>query len=97
MSFAQLAALRERPETTALTYCLAFVSLGWGIALAGPSILALSAATSSPVSSVGYIVGLRSLAYLAGGFCGFLFDRLPGHLLIGAALALLQRPLTLPA
>ena len=83
----RISALRALPETTALVYCSSFVSLGWGIALAGPSILQLSAATSSPVSSVGYIVGLRSLAYLAGGFMGFLFDRVPGHLLIGAALA----------
>jgi len=78
---------RTTAEATALAYCACFVALGMGIALAGPSILQLSAAVAAPVSSVGYIVGLRSLAYLAGGFMGFLFDRLPGHLLIGAALA----------
>ena len=83
-----LAALRQRKETTAAVYCLSFIALGWGIALAGPSILQLSAATESPVSTVGYIIGLRSLAYLAGGFMGFLFDKVPGHLLIGVALAL---------
>ena len=75
------------PTATAIVYCFCFVALGAGIAIAGPSILQFSIATGESVNKVGYILGLRSLAYLAGGFMGFAFDKVPGHYLLAGGLA----------
>lgn len=88
MSVTSIRAALSTPTATATVYCLCFVALGAGIAVAGPSILQFSIATGESVNKVGYILGLRSLAYLAGGFMGFLFDsKIPGHYLLSGGLA----------
>jgi len=79
-------AFRLKPEATALMYCVCFVTLGLAVATMGPAILQLAYQTNSTVTETGYILGIRSFAYLCGGFMGFLYDRIPGHWILGASL-----------
>jgi fucose permease len=79
-------AFRVKPEATALMYCVCFVTLGMAVATMGPAILQLAYQTNATVTETGYILGIRSFAYLCGGFMGFLYDRIPGHWILGASL-----------
>jgi FHS family Na+ dependent glucose MFS transporter 1 len=67
-------------------YCFAFAGLGLCIASLGPVLLNLSLQTETTLTRVGYCFAARSLGYLVFSMTGPLYDRMNGHLLIGAAL-----------
>ena len=68
-------------------YFGAMVALGMVLASLGPTIPGLAAQTSTSLSGVSAVFVTRSLGYLAGSLLlGRLFDRLPGHWLMGCLL-----------
>jgi FHS family Na+ dependent glucose MFS transporter 1 len=69
------------------TYYAAFVALGLTTASLGPTLLGLSKQTGSELSQISFLFTTRALGYLAGSFIGGrLYDRLPGHRTMAAAL-----------
>lgn len=70
-----------------LTYYAAFVALGLTTASLGPTLLGLADQTGSTLSQISYLFTARSFGYLLGSFTGGrLYDRLPGHRTMAAAL-----------
>lgn len=68
-------------------YFAAFFILGATIASLGPTLLYLSENTGATVASLGLLFTLRSGGYLVGSLIGGrLYDRLPGHRLLGFAI-----------
>lgn len=73
--------------TQTLTYYVAFIALGLTSASLGPTLLGLSEQTGSTLSQISYLFTARAFGYLLGSFIGGrLFDRLPGHRTMAAAL-----------
>jgi fucose permease len=71
-------------------YFGAFVALGMAVAALGPTLPGLAEHTRTQLSAVSYLFTARSLGYLLGALLGGrLYDRLRGHLVMGAALALM--------
>lgn len=76
---------RAMKQTT--TYYAAFVALGMTTASLGPTLLGLSEQTASELSQISFLFTTRALGYLVGSFIGGrLYDRLPGHRTMAAAL-----------
>lgn len=78
-------------NTQALTqtaaYYVAFIALGLTTASLGPTLLGLSQQTGSALSEISYLFTTRALGYLVGSFVGGrLYDRLPAHRTMAAAL-----------
>jgi len=68
-------------------YYAAFVSLGLVSAALGPTLPGLAEHTRSALSGISFVFSARSFGYLLGASRGGrLYDRLPGHLLMAAAL-----------
>ena len=68
-------------------YYAAFVSLGLVSAALGPTLPGLTAHTRSTLSGISFVFSARSFGYLLGASQGGrLYDRLPGHMLMAAAL-----------
>lgn len=69
------------------TYYAGLLTLGLAVAVIGPSLPRLAANTGSTLSSISYLFTAHSLGYLLGSLLsGRLFDRVPGHPLLGLAL-----------
>ena len=82
----------ERSARLAKTvaYYAAFVGLGMVASVMGPTLPGLAAHTRTSLQQVSILFSARSLGYLMGSFGGGrLYDRLPGHRLLPAALLLL--------
>ena len=71
-------------------YYAAFVSLGLASASLGPTLPGLAEHTGSRLSDISALFVARSLGYLAGSLLGGrLYDRRPGHPVMGAGLLLM--------
>lgn len=71
-------------------YFAAFVALGLITASLGPTLPGLAEHTQSLLSEVSFLFTARSLGYLLGSFLGGrLYDRLPGHPVMGGMLLLM--------
>lgn len=76
--------------TQTLTYYAAFIALGLTTASLGPTLLGLANQTGSALNQISFLFTARALGYLLGSFFGGrLFDRLPGHRTMGAAVILI--------
>jgi FHS family Na+ dependent glucose MFS transporter 1 len=67
-------------------YMNAFCALGLCLASLGPALLSLAEQTSSTLQFTGYCFMVRSVGYAAGSFAGPLYDRMPGHAIMGGSL-----------
>ncbi len=69
------------------TYYAAFIALGLTTASLGPTLLGLSEQTGSELSEISYLFTTRAFGYLGGSFVGGrLYDRLPAHRTMAAAI-----------
>ncbi|MBI4671482.1 MAG: MFS transporter [Chloroflexi bacterium] len=72
--------------TQTMAYYAAFIALGLTTASLGPTLLGLSKQTGSELSQISFLFTARALGYLVGSFIGGrLYDRLPGHRTMAAA------------
>jgi FHS family Na+ dependent glucose MFS transporter 1 len=68
-------------------YFLAFVGLGASVAIIGPALPSLAANTNSNLAQISYIFLARALGDMAGAYlAGKLYDKLPGHAIMIAAI-----------
>ena len=74
--------------TSSIFYCCSYVCLGLSLSSLGPVLLDLSVQTGASLRATGYCFVIRSAGYLAGAACGPLFDRVPGHRVLGVAMLL---------
>ena len=71
-------------------YYAAFIALGMASASLGPTLPALAEHTRSSLSQISALFVARSLGYLAGSLLGGrLYDRIPGHPVMGGGLLLM--------
>jgi MFS transporter, FHS family, Na+ dependent glucose transporter 1 len=71
-------------------YCLAYISLGLVLSSLGPTLLGLAENTRSQVREISYLFLGRIFGHLLGSLLGGrLYDRLPGHMVMAAALFIL--------
>jgi MFS transporter, FHS family, Na+ dependent glucose transporter 1 len=77
-------------------YCLAYISLGLVISSLGPTLLGLAENTGSQFREISYLFIARNLGQMLFSLLGGrLYDRLPGHVVMGAALFMLVISMTL--
>lgn len=70
-----------------ILYALAFIALGILTGSLGPTLPALAAHTQTTTSQISWLFIARSLGMISGGLLlGKLYDRWPGHPLLGGAL-----------
>jgi FHS family Na+ dependent glucose MFS transporter 1 len=75
-------------KTTA--YYLAFILLGLGSGVEGPTLLKLAEHTGSALAQISQIFFFGSLGYLLGSLLGgWMYDRVPGHRFMAGVLVLL--------
>lgn len=75
---------------TTLAYYAAFVALGLVAASLGPTLPDLARQTGTVLAEVSFLFTTRSTGYLIGSFIGGrLYDRLPGHRVMGGMLAVM--------
>lgn len=76
-------------QQTAIYYT-AFIALGLTVASLGPTLLGLADQTGSTLGNISFLFLARALGYLFGSFTGGrLYDRLPGHRTMAAALVVM--------
>jgi len=86
---------RERLSRTA-GYYAAFVALGLVGASLGPTLPGLAENTETLLSEISFLFTARSLGYLLGSFLGGrLYDRVPGHPVLAAALIIIAATMAL--
>ena len=80
-----------KPRTAAtIGYYAAAITLGLGTAVVGPALDALARRTESSLGDIGVVFTTTSIGYLFGALqSGRWFDRMPGHRVLGLALAAL--------
>ena len=82
--------MKPTPHLTTFTYYAAFITLGLVVASLGPTLPALADQTGVALSQISFLFATRSGGYLTGTLLlGRLYDRLPGHPLLIAVLALM--------
>jgi fucose permease len=72
----------------AILYWSSFAGLGLCLSILGPVLLGLAIQTNSTLRDAGYCFIVRSLGYALGSMGGTLYDRLPGHYVLGSAMLL---------
>jgi len=78
------------------SYYAAFIILGLAAAILGPSLPDLAERTRALLSQISVLFIGRSAGYLVGSLLGGrLYDRLPGHLMLGGSLLLISVALAL--
>lgn len=88
------------PLLKTISYYIAFVALGLVTASLGPTLPGLAKQTGSQLSEVSFLFTTRSLGYLLGSLLGGrLYDRLPGHpimglMLLGIVITMIMAPFT---
>ena len=76
--------------TKTISYYAAFVAVGLFAASLGPTLPGLAENTHSMLSEISFLFTARSFAYLIGSFLGGrLYDRVPGHIIMGSSLLLM--------
>jgi FHS family Na+ dependent glucose MFS transporter 1 len=82
--------------TRTAAYCLSLLGLGLMDASFGPTLPWLAQRTSTEVGAAGVLFTVRSCGYVAGSLVtGRLYDRIPGHRVMGMALCGLATSLAL--
>jgi len=77
-------------------YFAVFVALGLETASLGPTLPGLAGHTGTQLDEISLVFTAHSLGYLAGSFlAGRLYDRMPGHRLMGAMVILMAAMLVL--
>lgn len=75
---------------TTIGYYAAFLMLGMGAAILGPTLPGLASQTRTSISQISLVFTARSFGYLLGAFLGGrLYDRFPGHPILAAVLGLM--------
>ncbi len=75
----------------AIGYFTAFITLGLISGAIGPTLPSLAEHTGSTLSAISVLFILRSLGYILGSVrLGKLYDRIPGHKIMAAAVALMM-------
>jgi FHS family Na+ dependent glucose MFS transporter 1 len=83
-------ATRTRRLAQTSSYYAAFVALGLATAALGPTLPSLAEHTQAQLGEISFLFTARSLGYLFGSLLGgWLYDRVPGHPVMAAALAVL--------
>jgi FHS family Na+ dependent glucose MFS transporter 1 len=83
-------ALRTRRLARTSGYYAAFVALGLVTAALGPTLPGLAEHTQAQLGEISFLFTAHSLGYLLGSLLGgWLYDRVPGHPVMAAALAVL--------
>ena len=77
---------RDDRALTSVAYCCALAAIGLVLSEMGPALLELAVQTKSTLTYTGYCFILRSFGYLIGSFVGPLYDRVPGHLILGTGI-----------
>lgn len=81
--------VRNRTAPT-VGYFASFLILGMGVAALGPSLPALAGHTGSTLGQISIVFTAAAAGYLLGALAsGTLFDRLPGHWVLGAVLVVM--------
>ncbi len=84
---AKMAAVKEGRTSKTLSYYASFIALGLGGASLGPTLPGLAEHTGTNLGAISFLFIARSLGYMAGAhFGGRLYDRLPGHTVMGGVL-----------
>ncbi len=87
---------RIRPILTTAAYYSAFITLGLTTGVIGPTLPSLAEHTGSRIDEISIIFVASSFGYLLGSLLGGrAYDRLPGHRLVAAMLALIALVLVL--
>ncbi len=82
------------PKTA--SYFAVFVAVGLETASLGPTLPGLAELTRTQLSEISFLFTAHALGYLLGSFLGgWLYDRMPGHPLMGAVLLLMAAMLAL--
>jgi FHS family Na+ dependent glucose MFS transporter 1 len=77
-------------------YFAAFVAIGFQASVLGPTLPTLAQHTHSPLDEISFLFTTTALGYLLGSFFGGrLYDRVPGHRLMGVMLILAAAMLAL--
>ncbi|HSO27349.1 MAG TPA: MFS transporter [Anaerolineales bacterium] len=86
----ELALERGARLTRTAAYYLAFIILGMGAAIVGPTVDSLAAQVSVSIATISSLFAARSVTYLLGSLLsGKLFDRVPTHRLMAGVLLLM--------
>jgi MFS family permease len=89
-------ALQADRWPSTIGYFAVFVVLGMETALLGPTLPGLAEQTAAHLGAISYLFTGHSLGYMGGSFFGGrLYDRVPGHLVLVAMLALMAAVLAL--
>ncbi len=92
---AQSVTTRANWSKTAVYYA-AFIAIGLASAVLGPTLPNLAANTGTVLSEIGFLFTARSLGFMLGSLLGArLYDRLPGHRLMAAAIVVMAFTLAL--
>jgi FHS family Na+ dependent glucose MFS transporter 1 len=77
-------------------YYAAFIALGLGSASLGPTLQGLAQHTGTRLSEISFLFAARALGYLIGSLVGGrLYDRVPGHRVMGSVLIVMAAMLAL--
>jgi len=84
------------PSAKTIAYYAAFTALGMVLASLGPTLPYLADNLKTSLGQISFLFTGRSLGYLIGSLVGGrLYDRLPGHLVMAATLALMMAGMAL--
>lgn len=83
-----IAFLSSERGSAGVLYCACFSGLGLCLSALGPVLLDLAVQTSSTLQHTGYCFGIRSFGYMLGSAGGFLYDKFPGHIILGLSMIL---------
>jgi MFS transporter, FHS family, Na+ dependent glucose transporter 1 len=85
-----------RPMAATLSYYAAFIALGLMAASLGPTLPGLAANTNTRIDQISLLFTARSGGYFLGSLLGGrLYDRMTGHMLLGAMLLLMAATMAL--
>ncbi len=89
-------ALRADRWPSTIGYFAVFVVLGMETSILGPTLPGLAQQTAAQLAAISYLFTGHALGYMVGSFFGGrLYDRVPGHLVVVAMLALMAAVLIL--
>jgi fucose permease len=101
MSKGSLSNVSDRPVnrlaiSRTIAYYVVFIGLGLTASSLGPTLPGLAEHTQSNIGQISFLFTARSFGYLIGSFGGGrIYDRIPGHYLIGGLLLVLATTLAL--
>ncbi|MDA0709162.1 MAG: MFS transporter [bacterium] len=86
----------NRPMASTITYYAAFISLGLVVASLGPTLPGLAEIVGVPLAGISFLFATKSAGYLLGSLLGGrVYDRLPGHPVMGGVLLVMAGAMAL--